>query len=174
MWSKQDRMLTLVSSVYTRSTSFCSSLSQWDAQLSRLGNVLVTPTRQVWKRFAPSNGLSHPDNVLAPLKTPSAEQEGTLKYLHLPPYADGPKGILPPSLPVALRPCQNLLPNILCIYPTFTMLRPSASHPPPPPQGINDTAHTFNACPPRWQEVISYAQLLPTSLVSSSPFKRAT
>jgi hypothetical protein len=39
-----------------------------DAQLDRLGDILVKPTRQAQKRFAPSDGLSLPDNVLAPIQ----------------------------------------------------------------------------------------------------------
>ena len=39
-----------------------------DAQLDKLGDVLTTPTYQAKKRFAPSDGLSLPDNVLAPVQ----------------------------------------------------------------------------------------------------------
>lgn len=37
-----------------------------DVQLSKLGNLLTAPTRQVKKRFVPTDGLSLPDNSLAP------------------------------------------------------------------------------------------------------------
>ena len=38
-----------------------------DVQLDMLGDVLSVPTRKAKKRFAPSNGLSLPDNLLAPV-----------------------------------------------------------------------------------------------------------
>jgi len=51
-----------------RSTRSGRSLNGRDAQLGRLGDVLVAPTRQAQKRFAPTDGLSLPDNVLAPVQ----------------------------------------------------------------------------------------------------------
>lgn len=38
-----------------------------DAQLDKLGTILTGPTHQVKKRFAPTDGLSLPDNALAPV-----------------------------------------------------------------------------------------------------------
>jgi len=37
-----------------------------NAQLDRLGDVLTAPARRVQKRFAPTDGLMLPNNVLAP------------------------------------------------------------------------------------------------------------
>ena len=37
-----------------------------DVQLDKLGDLLTAPTRQAKKRFAPSDGLSLPNNLLAP------------------------------------------------------------------------------------------------------------
>lgn len=39
-----------------------------DTQLDKLGSILVAPTRPPKKRFAPSDGLSLPENVLAPVQ----------------------------------------------------------------------------------------------------------
>jgi hypothetical protein len=38
-----------------------------NVQLDKLGDVLTAPTRQAKKRFAPSDGLSLPNNLLAPV-----------------------------------------------------------------------------------------------------------
>jgi hypothetical protein len=45
-----------------------------DVQLDRLGNILTTSTNKTKKRFAPSDELSLPDNVLGSKK--AKEQEG--------------------------------------------------------------------------------------------------
>jgi hypothetical protein len=37
-----------------------------DAQLNLLGDILTSTTRQTKRRFAPSDGLSLPNNLLAP------------------------------------------------------------------------------------------------------------
>lgn len=37
-------------------------------QLDRLGDILTAPTHRAQKRFAPSDGLLLPDNVLAPVQ----------------------------------------------------------------------------------------------------------
>lgn len=39
-----------------------------DTQLDKLGSILVAPARQPKKRFAPSDGLLLPENVLAPVQ----------------------------------------------------------------------------------------------------------
>lgn len=38
-----------------------------DAQLDKLGTILTEPTYQAKKRFVPADGLSLPDNALAPV-----------------------------------------------------------------------------------------------------------
>lgn len=39
-----------------------------DVQLDKLGDTLVAPTRKPTKRFAPSDGLSLPENLAAPVQ----------------------------------------------------------------------------------------------------------
>ena len=39
-----------------------------DVQLDKLGDLLAAPTRQTKKRFAPDDGLSLPNNLLAPVQ----------------------------------------------------------------------------------------------------------
>ena len=49
-----------------RSTRRGRGLNGRDVQLDKLGAILTEPTYQAKKRFAPTDGLSLPDNVLTP------------------------------------------------------------------------------------------------------------
>ena len=50
-----------------RSSRQGRGLNGRDVQLDNLGDILTAPTRQAKKRFAPSDGLSLPNNLLAPV-----------------------------------------------------------------------------------------------------------
>ena len=50
------------------STHHGSGLGGRDVQLKKLGNVLTEPTHKPKKCFTPSDELSLPDNVLAPVR----------------------------------------------------------------------------------------------------------
>ena len=50
------------------STRHGRGLNGRDAQLEKLGNVLTATTYKAKKRFAPSEGLSLPNNILAPVQ----------------------------------------------------------------------------------------------------------
>ena len=82
-----------------------------DAQLDRLGDMLVAPTRQAQKCFAPSDGLSLPNNVFAPVRKKCQQTKKVhSKILIYCPTLMVQKTTLPP--PIASQPCQQLLPNI--------------------------------------------------------------
>jgi hypothetical protein len=49
-----------------RSNRHGRGLNGRDAQLDKLGSMLTEPTYQAKKHFAPTDGLSLPDNILAP------------------------------------------------------------------------------------------------------------
>ena len=83
-WCEQDRFPVLVPSPRTpmatelgsmalpptqarRSSCRGHSLNGRDVQLDKLGNPLTAPTRQATKRFAPSDDLSLPNNLLTPV-----------------------------------------------------------------------------------------------------------
>ncbi|KAF9780419.1 hypothetical protein BJ322DRAFT_1220931 [Thelephora terrestris] len=65
-----------------------------DVQLDKLGDLLAAPARQTKKRFAPSDGLSLPNNLLAPVPKKRRSKKATL----------------PP--PTASQPCEQLFSNI--------------------------------------------------------------
>jgi hypothetical protein len=50
-----------------RSTRHGRGSNGRDVQLDKLGDILTAPTRQTKKRFAPADGLSLPNNLLAPV-----------------------------------------------------------------------------------------------------------
>ena len=83
-WRKQDRFPILVPSPCTpmaielgsmvlpptqaRRSSRCGrGLNGWNVQLDKLSDLLTAPTHQATKRFAPSDDLSLPNNLLAPV-----------------------------------------------------------------------------------------------------------
>ena len=83
-WHKQDRFPILVPSPRIsmatelgsmvlpptqahRSSHHGRGLNGRDVQLDKLGDLLTAPTRQATKRFAPSDDLSLPNNLLAPV-----------------------------------------------------------------------------------------------------------
>jgi len=95
-----------------RSTRSGRGLNGRDAQLGRLGDVLVAPTRQAQKRFAPTDGLSLPDNVLAPVqKKRRRNKKVSSNILIYYPALKDRKATLPPPT-IALHPRQESLPNI--------------------------------------------------------------
>jgi hypothetical protein len=84
VWQQQAEVPILASSPHTstamelgsmslpptqvrRSTRHGRGSNGRDVQLDKLGNILTAPTRQEKRRFAPSDGLSLPDNLLAPV-----------------------------------------------------------------------------------------------------------
>ncbi|KAF9786188.1 hypothetical protein BJ322DRAFT_1020281 [Thelephora terrestris] len=93
-----------------------------DVQLDKLGELLTAPTRQAKKRFAPSDGLSLPNNVLAPVQ----KKRRRKKF----------QATLPP--PTASQPCEQPLPNIdprLGFFPTQSSTHSlPISHPETPAQ----------------------------------------
>ena len=115
-----------------RSTRSGHSSNGWDTQLNRLGDILVAPTHQVQKRFAPSDGLSLPDNILAPVpKKRWQNKKVCSNILIYHPALIDQKATLPP--PVTLQPCQQLLPNI---DPRLGFFVPS-----PSPTSLSPTHH---------------------------------
>ena len=83
-WNERDRSPILVSSLHSsmatelgsmallpaqprRSSRHGRGLNGRDVQLDRLGDVLAAPTHQAKKQFAPSDELSLPNNLLAPV-----------------------------------------------------------------------------------------------------------
>jgi len=156
----QDRNPTLVSSLRALMTTELGSMALptrrssrtgrgsngRDVQLDRLGNVLTAPTRQAKKRFAPSDGLSLPDNVLAPVPKKRRRNKKvfyTLSILTM--MLTNQKATLPPPAP--LQPCHQPLVNI---DPRLGFLTPH--HPPTPlspilhhgvpPQLLAESQHT--------------------------------
>jgi len=93
------------------STRSGRGLNGRDAQLDRLGDILTAPTRQAPKRFAPTDGLDLPNNVLAPAPKRRRRNKKVLSnYSSFSTILTDPKTAPPP--PATPQPCQEPLPNI--------------------------------------------------------------
>lgn len=120
-----------------RSSRRGRGLNGRDVQLDNLGDILTAPTRQAKKRFAPSDGLSLSDNLLAPAQKKRRRKKVISSYCPLQFYANGRQATLPP--PTAPPPCEQPLSNIdprLGFHPLQSPSTPLSppSHPEAPAQ----------------------------------------
>ena len=100
-----------------------------DIQLEKLGNLLTAPTRPAKKRFAPSDGLSLPDNLLAPVQKKRQKNKKvctSLSILQRQFTNHHQASLLPPMAP---QPCQQS-PALLNIDPRFGFTPPQPSSTP--------------------------------------------
>ena len=133
-----------------RSSHQGHGLNGQDVQLDNLGDILTAPTHQAKKQFAPSDGLSLPNNLLAPVQNKHRKKKVIHPYCPLQFYANGHQATLPP--PTASLPCEQPLSNIdpcLGFHPSqssFTPLSPTSHHEapaqPPPMSSPHVTQHT--------------------------------
>jgi hypothetical protein len=66
-----------------RSTRIGHGSGGRDVQLNRLGELLVAPTYQAKKCFAPTDGLSLPKNLLAPVQKKRCKGKKVYDFLFI-------------------------------------------------------------------------------------------